>query len=205
MDAYEAALLEVWQSDPAHDIAHIRRVWGNAQTIARQEDVAVNWTVLRAATVFHDLVNLPKDAPNRDQASRLSAEAADPILARLALGPSDRANVAHAIIAHSFSARVPPETVEARILRDADRLDALGAVGVARMMAVSGALGRGLYDPEDPFAQHRPLDDQRWAIDHFETKLFRLCDDMVTGAGRQMALERTAYMKTFLDQLRREM
>ena len=205
MDAFESALLEHWQTDAAHDIAHIHRVWSNAQAIAQKDALEVEQDVLRAATVFHDLVNLPKDAPNRAVASRLSAQAADPILADLGMSAVNRAKVAHAITAHSYSAGIPPETDEARILRDADRLDALGAIGIARMMAVSGALGRAIYDPNDPFAAGRALDDTRWSIDHFETKLFRLADDMLTKTGRRIATDRTRYMRAYLKQLTSEM
>ncbi|HDO7482899.1 TPA: HD domain-containing protein, partial [Escherichia coli] len=68
--------------------------------------------------------------------------------------------VCHAIAAHSFSAQIAPLTTEAKIVQDADRLEALGAIGLARVFAVSGALGLALFDGEDPFAQHRPLDDK---------------------------------------------
>ena len=80
--------------------------------------------------------------------------------------------VCHAIAAHSFSAQIAPLTTEAKIVQDADRLEALGAIGLARVFAVSGALGVALFDGEDPFAQHRPLDDKRYALDH--------CPDKVT-------------------------
>lgn len=204
MDAFEAALLDIWDADPAHDIAHIHRVWANVRTIAKGEAGPVDWTVLRAATVFHDLVNLPKDALNRGQASRLSADAADPVLQRLGLSVAQRDQIAHAIVAHSYSAQVRPETIEACILRDADRLDALGAIGIARMMSVTGGLGRPLYDPNDPFADARDLDDARWGLDHFETKLLRLPETMATKTGRRIAQDRVAFMRVYLAELKGE-
>lgn len=205
MDCYEAALMQHWQTDAAHDIAHIRRVWRNAEEIVMGDALKVDRDVLRAAVVFHDLVNLPKDAPNRAQASQMSATAADLILADMGMEPAARAKVVHAIAAHSFSAGIAPTTEEARILRDADRLDALGAVGIARMMAVSGALGRALYDPDDPFADERGLDDGRWCLDHFETKLFRLESDMLTETGQRLAQVRTSYMRSYIQELAKEM
>ncbi|MFA9353024.1 hydrolase, partial [Escherichia coli] len=75
------------------------------------------------------------------------------------------------IEAHSFSAKIAPETLEAKIVQDADRLEALGAIGLARVFAVSGALGVALFDAEDPFARQRGLDDKQYALDHFQTKL----------------------------------
>jgi len=112
------------QQDPAHDLAHLDRVWANAQVIARDEG-DVDLRVLLAAAYLHDLVNLPKDAPNRTQASSLSAEAAAPILHDLGFSEAGIAAAGHAITAHSFSAGITPENIEAKILRDADRLDAL--------------------------------------------------------------------------------
>lgn len=80
-----------------------------------------------------------------------------------------------------------PLTTEAKIVQDADRLEALGAIGLARVFAVSGALGVALFDGEDPFAQHRPLDDKRYALDHFQTKLLKLPQTMQTARGKQLA------------------
>lgn len=187
--------------DPAHDLAHLDRVWANARTIA--EDVA-DPAVLLAACYLHDLVNLPKDSPDRARASTLAAEAAAPILRELGFDAAAVAATQHAIAAHSFSAGIPPQTAEARILRDADRLDALGAVGIARCFAVSGALGRALYDPADPFAQARDPDDRRYTVDHFRIKLLALPADMLTDRGRALAQRRAARMIRFLDDLGEE-
>jgi len=202
---FEAALAEYWGAapDPAHDMAHIARVWAGEQAIAAEEP-APDMELLRAACVFHDLVSLPKDAPNRAEASRLSAEAARP-LARACGLPEDKLDaMAHAIEAHSFSAGIAPRTLEAEILQDADRLDALGAIGIARMFAVSGSLARPLYDPSDPLARSRPLDDTAFALDHFETKLLGLPETMRTRTGRRLAEERAAYMRAFLDRFMHE-
>ncbi|MBU2982993.1 HD domain-containing protein [Lentibacter algarum] len=195
-DAYETALLKAWgpQADSAHDIAHIRRVWSNCQALSTEQ---TDQDVLYASCIFHDLVNLPKDSPNRSDASRLSAEAAAPLLLALGFEQSKLVAVQHAIIAHSYSANIAPETEEALILQDADRLDALGAIGIARMFAISGALGRALYDPDDPLAQSRELDDTRFAIDHFETKLFKLPEMMNTEKGRALARARREEMRAF--------
>ena len=97
-----------------------------------------------------------------------------------------------------------PKTLEAKILQDADRLDALGAIGLARMLMVSGALARPLYDSADPLAQNRDPDDTAFALDHFQTKLFTLADTMQTVTARQIAEERTQYMRSFLTRLQSE-
>lgn len=202
---YQSALLAAWaeNQDSAHDLAHVLRVWANAQDIAAHEPRA-DLELLYAATMLHDLVNLPKDAPNRAEASRLSARDAQPIARQAGLPEAKLAALAHAIEAHSFSAGIAPQTLEAKILQDADRLDALGAIGIARMFAVSGALGRPLYDPADPRAQNRALDDTSFAIDHFETKLFQLHETMQTERGRSLAKARTLYMRRFLAELMKD-
>ena len=109
--------------------------------------------------------------------------------------------VAHAITAHSFSAAIPPETAEARVLQDADRLEALGAIGIARMFHVAGAMQGGLFDADDPMALRRPLDDRRFALDHLQVKLFPIVETMRTAAGREMALERADWMASFRTRL----
>lgn len=106
--------------------------------------------------------------------------------------------MAHAILTHSFSANIPPETLEAKILQDADRLDAIGMVGAARCFYIAGRMGSGLYDPLDPLAEARALDDKAFAIDHFETKLFRLADGFKTEAGRRLAHEREQRLRDVL-------
>ena len=191
-------------ADSAHDIAHLDRVWANAQAIAASHH-GIDRAALCAAAYLHDLVNLPKDAPNRAQASALSAQAAMPLMARLGMAPPSMDIARHAIEAHSFSTGITPQTPEACILQDADRLDALGAIGIARTFLVSGALARPLYDAADPFAQKRPLQDGAFAIDHWPIKLLRLPQTMQTDAGRAMARARVAVMRQYLAALAAEL
>lgn len=208
---YREIVAAVWAqgaADGAHDLGHLARVWANARAIAAEEaarGIAADMAVLEAAVWFHDLVNLPKDHPDRARASTLSAEAAVGILRQEGFDPARLPAVAHAIAAHSFSAGIAPKTAEARILQDADRLEALGAVGLARMFVVAGAMGRAIADPDDPLAQARPLDDRAFALDHLETKLFRLPALMQTAAGRRLAEERADWLRGFRDQLLHEM
>lgn len=116
--------------------------------------------------------------------------------------PGERlAAVAHAIEAHSFSAGIAPQTLEAQVVQDADRLDALGAVGLARTLMLGAAMGRPLYHPDEPFPIERPADDMTASIDHFYTKLLHLADRMHTAAGRAEAAQRTAFLRAFLVQL----
>ncbi len=200
MSRYEAEVLGQWggQTDGAHDLGHLRRVWANCQRIAGGD---ADMEVLEAAAYFHDVVNLAKSAPDRARASTLSAEAACTYLATTDFPASKLAAVAHAIAAHSFSAGIAPLTLEARILQDADRLEALGAIGIARMFHVAGSMGALLFDAEDPMAEARALDDRHFSLDHLETKLFTLPGLMQTQMGRRLAEERVAWMRAFRDRL----
>ncbi len=191
-------------TDSAHDAAHGDRVYRNALSIAADAE-PVDDVVLICACYLHDLVTLPKNAPNRAEASRLSAEQAVPILRDLQLGEPQIYATQHAIIAHSFSAKVEPVTLEAKIVQDADRIDSLGAIGLARVFAVSGALNRPLFDGEDPFAQARPFDDSTYAIDHFHEKLLRLPETMQTQAGKALASSRAQVLRDYLRMLADEL
>lgn len=186
-------------ADAAHDIGHIRRVAANAAALAAAEQA--NLAVVLPAAWLHDCVSVPKSSPARGRASALAADAAVRFLQSSGYTAALLPTIHHAIEAHSFSANIVPTTPEARVLQDADRLDALGAIGVARCLMLSGQLGRRLYDPAEPFPQQRPPDDLANAVDHFYTKLLRLAGTMQTQAGRAEAERRTAFMHQFLGQL----
>lgn len=202
--ALRAHLIASGAGDAAHDVAHTDRVWANTQVIADGE-APCDMTVLLAACYFHDLVTLPKDSPDRARASALSAEAAAPVLRTLGLTETQIANTCHAITAHSFSANIMPETLEAKILQDADRIEALGAIGIARCFATTGVLGGALFHGLDPFGKGRPLNDKAYAVDHFRIKLLKLPATMQTASGRNLAEDRANVLRDFLDQLASEL
>ncbi|HEY8293636.1 MAG TPA: HD domain-containing protein [Thermomicrobiales bacterium] len=188
--------------DAAHDAMHIRRVVANARTLAGAE--GANLAVVLPAAWLHDCVIVPKDSPERTMASRLAAAAAGDFLRSVAY-PSDAIPaIQHAIEAHSFSARIAPRTVEAQVVQDADRLDALGAVGIARTLMLGGAMGKPLYDAGEPFPITRIADDGENVLDHFFVKLLALSGTMQTRAGRAEAERRTAFMRHYLAQLAAE-
>lgn len=184
------------QDDSAHDLSHLTRVWAAAgQMLAAHPEADA--LVVMSACYLHDLVNLPKNHPDRARASTMAASQAVQALAADGF-PQDRlAAVAHAIAAHSFSAGIAPMTIEARIVQDADRLDALGPVGLARMFHIGGMLGRALAHPHDPLSRHRTLDDGQYTLDHIETKLVHLPDTMQTDIGRRIGLDRVAWLRQF--------
>jgi uncharacterized protein len=200
-DRLRALAAQLADDDGAHDASHLDRVWRNAQAImaGQQADDGAQADVLAvlAACYLHDLVNVAKNDPRRAHASRLSAELARTELQRLGF-PADRLDsVAHAIEAHSFSAAIPATTLEARIVQDADRLDGLGAVGLARMFYIAGRMGSGLAHGSDPLGKHRALDDQAYSLDHIPVKLARLPGMMQTAAGRRLGEQRLAMLEDF--------
>ena len=197
-----AYLEEHLESDPAHDISHIRRVVKNTSYLTDIE--RANSTVTLASAWLHDCVSVAKDSPLRKQASRLAADEAVCVLEAGGYSPELLPAVHHAIEAHSFSANIPPRTLEARVVQDADRLESLGAIGIARCLLTGGSMGTPLYEPGDPFCAQREPDDRSYTLDHFYCKLFKLPETMQTQAGREEAQRRVDYMQRYLDELATE-
>jgi len=190
---------KVMACDPAHDITHVQRVVQNTLMLTKVEKG--NAAVSVPAAWLHDCVSVAKDSPLRSKASQLAAQEAVRFLASIGYPDELLPQIYHAIEAHSFSANIPTETLEARIVQDADRLEALGAIGIARCLLTGGSMGTPLYESNDPFARNRDPDDRRYTLDHFYCKLLGLADTMKTAAGRVEAARRTAYMKAFLEQM----
>lgn len=189
--------------DAAHDLTHILRVWRNAKALHAKDGGELR--IIMAAVLLHDAINVEKNSPARSKASRLSGELAQALLERrLGWSAEDAGRVRHAVEAHSHSAGIAPETIEAKIVQDADRLDALGMIGVTRCFYVSGRIGRALYDPVKINGGEAPIDDIRFTLDHFDAKLFGLSETMNTAAGKALAEKRTARMRRFHDEFMAE-
>ncbi|MFJ2283560.1 HD domain-containing protein [Pseudomonas sp. NPDC087803] len=188
--------------DGAHDLPHLQRVWHNVRNLHAEEGGDLG--VLLAAVLLHDCVSVEKNSPLRSQASRLAADKAANVLAGLDWPESKISAVTHAIEAHSFSANITPLTLEAKLVQDADRLDSLGMLGVARTFYVAGRMGSALYDPQDPEAKARDYDDKRFCLDHFQTKLLHLAEGFQTAAGQRLAQIRHQRLKGFMEQFKEE-
>ena len=194
-------------SDPAHDLLHLERVVATAKRIAAVEGADLR--VVVPAAWLHDYVVVPKDDPRRTQASRLAAVEAVAYLKGIGYCAA-RADasyldaIAHAIEAHSFSANIAPQTLEAKVVQDADRLDGIGAIGIARCFACAGTMNRPFYSATDPFCTTREPDDALFTIDHFYRKLFKTAASMQTAAGRAEAEKRVEVMRRYLRELGEE-
>ena len=189
-------------NDSAHDFAHIMRVFKNAQKICKKENA--NEKLVLSAVLLHDIVSYPKSDKRSKLSSIKSAEKSKKILKKFNFTKEEIQIISDAIRDHSFSRNKIPLTLEGKILQDADRLDAIGAIGIARVFAVSGSEKRPFYNVKDPFCKNRPPNDKIWALDHFYQKLLKLESLMNTKSGKIEAKKRTKILKNFLNELKKE-
>lgn len=189
-------------AEPAHDFLHVERVVANAIAIARAE--RAREATCATAALLHELFTYPKHHPESARAGDVCAEHARELLEREG-APSWLVSPACAAIRdHAFSKGVVPEALESRVLQDADRLDALGAIGLARMWATCADMKRPFYDPDDPFCASRAPDDKQWGLDHVFKKLLVVPEKLHTASARAIAAPRVAFLRVTLEQLRSE-
>lgn len=200
---FESKISEVASAeDPAHDLLHFQRVVRMAKKLCVREKGDLH--VVVPAAWLHDFVIVPKNSSLRSQASRLSAEKAIEFLQTLGYPKEYFTSIYHAIEAHSFSANIETQSLEAKIVQDSDRLDGIGAIGVARCFATAGVLKRSFYSQQDPFCETRNPDDSLFTLDHFYRKLFKTAETLKTETGREEGARRVKFMKEYLDCLRSE-
>jgi uncharacterized protein len=181
-----------------HDQTHTVRVHQLCKMIGEKEKA--DPLILEAAALLHDV---GRSFQGVDHAEK-SAEIAEKLLGECSF-PVDRIpQVLYAIRMHRFSRGAEPDTLEAKILQDADRIDISGAIGVAMTFAYGGSKNTELYDRDDPLAKNRELDDTKYVLDHFQTKLFKLPETMHTKTTRQLIKERSSYLKSFFNQFLKE-
>ena len=202
LDSLKNEVKKRMENDSAHDYEHTMRVYKNAQKICKKEKV--NEKLVLSAVLLHDIVSYPKSDKHSKLSSIDSAKKSKNILEKFNFSKKDITIISDAIRDHSFSQNKIPKTLEGQILQDADRLDALGAIGIARVFATGGSLKRPFYNIDDPFCKQRIPDDKTWTIDHFYQKLLKLESLMNTKSGKAEAKNRTRILKEFLNQLKQE-
>ncbi len=205
-------------ADAGHDFSHIQRVAKYALMLFSQEVQALenreltvdeNDAIL-AAAFLHDCVPIAKNSPLRKESSRIASEKAAEILnaykikGERAWSRDWVAEITAAIHDHSFSSGRIPESLLGECLQDADRLEALGAIGLFRTIATGVSMGTQLFDPQDPWAEKRELNDKKFSVDHFFTKLLKLPASFRTTYGKQEAQKRADYLLGFVAQLKSE-
>ena len=186
------------KNDPAHDFEHVMRVYRNAERICKSENG--NKKLILSAVLLHDIIKIK----NRKDSALKSAKLSEKILKENYFLDDEIIIISDAIKEHSFSKGKIPSTLEGKILQDADRLDAIGAIGLARVFSFSGSNNRPFYDPKDPFSKNRNLNDNKWALDHFYEKLLFLEGKMNTKTGKLLAKKRTKILKNFLKEIKNE-
>lgn len=189
--------------DGAHDLGHALRVAQSALTMAQEEGADLE--TCTAAALLHDLIYLPKNHPDSPHTGVLGAEMALAWCLEMPELAKKADAIAAAITTHSFSSGAKPSSIEGAVLQDADRLEAIGAIGLARCFATGGAMGAEMWHPEDPWGECRDLDDKRFSLDHFEQKLLRLATGMNTPAGIRRGQSRHQLLLTFLEALKTEL
>ncbi|MBI4599971.1 HD domain-containing protein [Candidatus Uhrbacteria bacterium] len=198
----EIAKQKISGKDPSHDITHSLRVLANAEMIAKEEGGDLE--ILIPAALFHDVIQYPRNDPRSPLHAQESADEAVKILNGLPDYPKEKIDTVHYAIRMHNKNNVP-DTVEARIIQDADNLEITGAIVVMRMCASAGIMGRALYHPEDPWAEHRECDGLKYTLDYYTGRLLKVESEMHTMTGRKIAQRRTVFLKQFMDELKMEL
>lgn len=211
---------EMEGASPAHDINHVMRVYNICLELANYEP-NVDLDILRTAALLHDIARTKEDKDvqagllNADHAV-LGAEMSAKILRELGYSEEKIERIKHCIASHRFRGENPPRTIEAKILSDADKLDVLGATGIARSYTIGGENGQKIYSdtPIDEYVKEnlvggktngRIIDPSKHASNlEFETKFKQIPDRLYTQKAREIARERLEYMKQFFERLKRE-
>jgi len=202
LDSLKNEVKKRMANDSAHDFEHTMRVYKNAQKICKKEKA--NEKVVLCAALLHDVISYPKSDKRSKMSSIESAKQSKKILEKLNFSEEEIEVISDAIRDHSFSQNKIPKTLEGQILQDADRLDALGAIGIARVFATGGSLKRPFYNIDDPFCKRRIPNDKIWTVDHFSQKLLKLESLMNTKSGKAEAKKRTRVLKEFLNHLKQD-
>lgn len=198
------AKAKITTEDPSHDFSHALRVLANSEKIAQYENADCD--ILVPSALFHDIVIYPKNDPRAKNAVIESAEFARNILMEIKEFPQEKIeSVVSAITTCSFSKGIKPSFIEAKILQDADGLEATGAISIMRTFSSTGQMNRAFYHLEDPFCSYREPKDLDYAIDLFFSRLLKIRERMHTEYGKKIAARRTLFLHTFLSELKVEL
>jgi len=187
----------------SHAWDHTERVYGLCMHIGRAEGADLE--VLAIAAYLHD-VGRPFEDESKGTIchAEKGAEIAKNLLVNYPLSIEKKSNIVHCIETHRFRGNNPPESLEARTLFDADKLDSIGAIGIGRAFLFAGEVGAKLHNPEADFRNTRPYTEEDTGYREFKLKLSKIKDRMLTAEGRRIATERHAYMQEFFERLQQE-
>jgi uncharacterized protein len=180
----------------SHDWEHTLRVCRLCKRIGPAE--GVDMQILLIAAYLHDIGRGDQDASNGARChAEKGARMAERILDQMPLSEIQKQNILHCIESHRFRGNQAPKTPEAKVLFDADKLDAIGAVGVARAYLFAGEIGARLHNPDTDFENTRPYSEDDTGFREFKVKLSKIKNRILTGEGRKLAHERHAFMENF--------
>lgn len=185
-----------------HDWFHVERVYRSAVKIGKKEKA--NLKIIKPAALLHDIARKKEDLRKVDCHAEEGAKMAKKILTGLGYKESQIKKIAYAIESHRYRKQIKPKTLEAKILQDADRLDALGAISIGRIFSYGGEHQRPLYDPGKPpktyYDSHAAT-----SINHFFEKIFDLKPELFnTKTARLLAKERYSYTKQYVERFLKE-
>lgn len=184
-----------------HDWSHVQRVYNLAVRIAESEGADLD--VVKAAVLLHDVARASEDEGKIEDHALESAKLGRRILEEVNFPKEKAANVIHCIEAHRFKKGVKAESLEAKILQDADRLDIIGAIGIARVFTRGGWSNQPIHDPKIPPKQKYD-GKSLTAVNHIYEKNLKVKDTINTKTAKQIAEERHRFVKEFLDRLLKE-
>lgn len=197
-----------WYSnaDPVHDFDHVMRVYAMAERLANEEGADLE--IVRAAALLHDAEGSAPGSETRTSHHHSSAAFAGTVLAQENWSPERIAAVQHCIRAHRFRGDGDtPQTIEARILFDADKLDVLGAIGAARAVVYAALNHQPFYaEPSEQFLRTGQTEagEPHSSYHEYLFKLRKIKERLYTGTARRLADERDTYLKGFFDRLASE-
>ena len=187
----------------SHGPDHSERVLHTAMSIGRKMDARLD--IIAPAALLHDIGRRQESSSKGKVChAELGAEMADPILRELGYSAADRTAIRHCIRAHRFRNNASPETIEAKILFDADKLDSIGAIGIGRAFLFAGQIGARLHNAEIDPAHTETYSTEDTAHREFQVKMSKVREQMLTPLGRRIAERRHAFMETFFSELHRE-
>lgn len=191
------------QEGGPHGPDHSERVLHSALYLGKK--LGANLRILAPAAILHDIGRSEESAKRGAIChARRGAELAMPILEQLGYEQDEIKAICHAIVAHRYRGAIAPQSLEARILFDADKLDAIGAVGIGRAFLFAGQIGARLHNPEQDHTRTNAYSFEDSAYREFQVKLSKVKEQMQTELGRKLAQERHAFMQVFFAQLTRE-
>ncbi|MDO9565491.1 MAG: HD domain-containing protein [Candidatus Desulfaltia sp.] len=180
----------------SHDWDHTLRVCSLCKRIGKAE--GADMVVLLTAAYLHDIGRCFQDASCGEIChAEKGAQMALPIVKKLPVSEKQKKNIIHCIKSHRFRGNQAPKTIEARVLFDADKLDAIGAVGVARAYLFAGEIGATLHNPDVSVEQSTPYSKDDTGFREFKVKLSGIKDRILTKEGKKMAKDRHAFMDNF--------